>query len=103
MRSARDRLVVTWLSDGGLRIGELLGRIRDLEAEWTQDAIQHVTTENTTLKQRLRQLTTDNRTLDDASRPPAPTCASKTDVSPSWKPGLPTPAPPADQPDRHPP
>ena len=47
------------------RIGELLGRIRDLEAEWTQDAIQHVTTENTTLKQRLRQLTTDNRTLDE--------------------------------------
>lgn len=47
------------------RIGELLGHIRDLEAEWTQDAIQHVTTENTTLKQRLRQLTADNRTLDE--------------------------------------
>lgn len=47
------------------RIGELLGRIRDLEAEWTQDAIQRVTTENTTLKQRVRQLTADNRTLDE--------------------------------------
>jgi chromosome segregation ATPase len=47
------------------RIGELLGRIRDLEAEWTQDAIHRVTTENTTLKQRVRQLTTDNRTLDE--------------------------------------
>jgi len=47
------------------RIGELLGRIRDLEAEWTQDAIQRVTTENTTLKQRVHQLTTDNRTLDE--------------------------------------
>ena len=47
------------------RIGELLGRIRDLEAEWTQDAIQRITTENTTLKQRVRQLTTDNRTLDE--------------------------------------
>jgi chromosome segregation ATPase len=47
------------------RIGELLGRIRDLEAEWTQDAIQRVTTENTTLKQRIRQLTADNRTLDE--------------------------------------
>jgi chromosome segregation ATPase len=47
------------------RIGELLGRIRDQEAEWTQDAIQRVTTENTTLKQRVRQLTTDNRTLDE--------------------------------------
>lgn len=48
-----------------IRIGELLGRIRDLEAEWTQEAIQRVTTENTTLKQRVRQLTIDNRTLDE--------------------------------------
>ena len=47
------------------RIGELLGRIRDLEAEWTQDAVQRITVENTTLKQRVRQLTTDNRTLDE--------------------------------------
>jgi chromosome segregation ATPase len=46
-------------------IGELRGRIRDLEAEWTQDAIQRVTTENTTLKQRVRELTTENRTLDE--------------------------------------
>ncbi len=47
------------------RIGELLGQIRDFEAEWTEDAIQRVTSENTTLKQRVRQLTTDNRTLDE--------------------------------------
>jgi hypothetical protein len=47
------------------RIGELLGQVRDLEAEWNQDAIQRITTENTTLKQRVRQLTTDNRTLDE--------------------------------------
>jgi len=47
------------------RIGELLGQVRDLEAEWTQEAIQRVTTENTTLKQRIRNLTTDNRTLDE--------------------------------------
>jgi chromosome segregation ATPase len=47
------------------RIGELLGRIRDLEAEWTQDDVQRITTENTTLKQRVRQLTADNRTLDE--------------------------------------
>ena len=39
----------------------------------------------------------------NASTPPAPTCASKTGVSPTSKPALPTPAPPADQPDRHPP
>ena len=47
------------------RIGELIGQIRDLEAEWTEAAIQRITTENTTLKQRVRQLTTDNRTLDE--------------------------------------
>ncbi|MFJ2261604.1 DUF6262 family protein [Streptomyces sp. NPDC087844] len=47
------------------RIGELFGQIRDLEAEWTEEAIQRITTENTALKQRVRQLTTDNRTFDE--------------------------------------
>jgi hypothetical protein len=47
------------------RIGELLGQVRDLEAEWTQEAIQRITTENTTLKQRVRQLTADSRALDE--------------------------------------
>lgn len=47
------------------RIGELLGQIRDLQAEWTEEAIQRIATENTTLKQRARQLTTDNRTLEE--------------------------------------
>ncbi|RPK48998.1 DUF6262 family protein [Streptomyces sp. ADI93-02] len=47
------------------RIGELLGQVRDLEAEWTQESVQRIATENTTLKQRVRQLTTDNRTLDE--------------------------------------
>jgi hypothetical protein len=47
------------------RIGELLGQIRDLEAEWTEQAIQRITTENVTLKQRVRQLTADNRTFDE--------------------------------------
>ena len=47
------------------RIGELLGRIRDLETEWTQDTLKRITTENTTLKQRVRQLTAENRTLDE--------------------------------------
>ena len=47
------------------RIGELLGQIRDLQAEWTEEAIQRITTENTTLKQRVRQLTQDNRTLEE--------------------------------------
>lgn len=47
------------------RIGELLGQIRDLEAEWTGESIQRITTENTTLKQRVRQLTADNRTMEE--------------------------------------
>ncbi len=47
------------------RMGELLGQIRDLQAEWTEEAIQRITTENTTLKQRLRQLTAEHRSLDE--------------------------------------
>ncbi|OIJ95000.1 DUF6262 family protein [Streptomyces monashensis] len=47
------------------RIGELLGQIRDLETEWSEAAIQRITTENTALKQRVRQLIADNRTLDE--------------------------------------
>jgi cell division protein FtsL len=47
------------------RLGELLGQVRDLQAEWTEGSIQRITTENTSLKQRVRQLTTDNRVLDE--------------------------------------
>lgn len=47
------------------QIGELLGRVRDLETPETQESLQRVTTENTTLKQRLQQLAADNRTLDE--------------------------------------
>ncbi|MFG2730364.1 hypothetical protein [Streptomyces canus] len=47
------------------RIRELLGEIRDLEGEWTHEAIQRINTENTTLKQRVHQLTADNRTIEE--------------------------------------
>jgi len=47
------------------RIGELLGQVRDLQSEWTQEAVQRITTENTTLKQRVRTLTAGNRTLEE--------------------------------------
>jgi chromosome segregation ATPase len=47
------------------RIAVLMGQIRDLEQEWSQDTAQRVTTENTTLKQRVRQLAQDNRTLEE--------------------------------------
>lgn len=46
-------------------IGDLMGQIRDLETEWAEDSILRITTENTTLKQQLRQLTHDNQVLDD--------------------------------------
>jgi hypothetical protein len=65
----------SWIS---ARIGDLLGLIRDLESEWTQDAVQRITTENTTFKQRLRQLsapTTASST--NGSKPHAPTCAPR--------------------------
>lgn len=47
------------------RIGELMGRIRDLEQEWSPETIGHITAENTTLKQRVRQLSDENRTLSE--------------------------------------
>jgi len=47
------------------RIGELLGQVRDLQSGWTQEAVQRITTENTTLKHRARTLTSGNRTLEE--------------------------------------
>ncbi|ATZ29171.1 DUF6262 family protein [Streptomyces lavendulae] len=44
-------------------IGELMGRIRDLELDLPADAVRRLTTENTTLKQQLRTLTADHHTL----------------------------------------
>lgn len=42
-----------------------MGRIRDLEQEWSPEAIGHITAENTTLKQRVRHLDEENRTLSE--------------------------------------
>ena len=47
------------------RIGELLGQVRDLQSEWTEEAITRITTENATLKQRVRTLTAGNRTTGE--------------------------------------
>lgn len=47
------------------RIGDLLGQIRDLETEWADDSIQRITTENTTLKQRVRQVAQENHELNE--------------------------------------
>jgi chromosome segregation ATPase len=47
------------------RIAELLGRIRDLELDLPQDAVQRLATENTTLKQHNRTLEAEVKTLTD--------------------------------------
>lgn len=47
------------------RIAQLMGQIRDLETNWTDESIERITTENTNLKQRVRQLTQDKRTLEE--------------------------------------
>ena len=47
------------------RMAILLGQIRDLEHDLSPEAAQRLVTENTTLKQRVRTLTADNRTLEE--------------------------------------
>ncbi|ONF72343.1 DUF6262 family protein [Amycolatopsis keratiniphila] len=47
------------------RLGELLGRIRDLELDLPQDAVQRLVTENTNLKQQNRTLTSELKTTSD--------------------------------------
>ncbi|MGY1984220.1 DUF6262 family protein [Nocardia gipuzkoensis] len=44
-------------------IADLLGQVRDLEAELPEEATQHLVTENTTLKHSVDQLTQDNQRL----------------------------------------
>lgn len=47
------------------RIAQLMGQARDQEQEWSPESIAQVTNENTTLKQRIRQLAQDNRELEE--------------------------------------
>jgi hypothetical protein len=47
------------------RIGILLGQIRDLQAEYTEDTVQRVSVESTTLKRRVRELTKETRKLGE--------------------------------------
>jgi chaperonin cofactor prefoldin len=46
-------------------IGQLLGKIRDLENDLPEDGIQRTLTENTSLKQQIRQLTQDKGRLEE--------------------------------------
>jgi chromosome segregation ATPase len=47
------------------RIGELLGRLRDLETATADEDLNRIATENTTLKQRVRELTAQTRTVEE--------------------------------------
>ncbi len=47
------------------QIGELLGRIRDLEHDLPEDGIQRTINENHTLRAQVRQLTQDNRRTEE--------------------------------------
>jgi chromosome segregation ATPase len=47
------------------RIGELLGRIRDLEHDLPEDGIQRTITENHALRAQVRQLTQGSRRLEE--------------------------------------
>lgn len=48
-----------------IQIGELLGRIRDLQHDLPDDGVQRVLTENHDLRAQIRQLTRDNRLLTE--------------------------------------
>lgn len=46
-------------------IAQLMGQIRDLETGWTGESVERITTENTDLKQRLRQASQAARVLEE--------------------------------------
>ncbi|MGF6884586.1 hypothetical protein ABIA39_005821 [Nocardia sp. GAS34] len=46
-------------------IGELLGRIRDLETDLPSDGVQRTLSENSTLKAQVQQLQCDNHRLQE--------------------------------------
>ncbi|MFJ9368458.1 DUF6262 family protein [Nocardia sp. NPDC101769] len=68
--NAEDGLSETYreIAQQRTTIGELLGRIRDLEGDLPEDSIQRLITENTDLKKRLIELTQANRGLTDRLR-----------------------------------
>ncbi|MEV5731559.1 hypothetical protein AB0N50_38505, partial [Streptomyces pharetrae] len=47
------------------RIGELMGQIRDFDQMVPGESVQHLVSENTTLKHRVQQLTQEHRKLQE--------------------------------------
>ncbi|QJT07190.1 hypothetical protein G9272_33800 [Streptomyces asoensis] len=45
------------------QIAELLGQVRDLRSEWSQEDITRIITENGNLKRRVRELTAESKSL----------------------------------------
>ncbi len=48
-----------------LRIGELMGQLRDFEQMVPGESVQRITTENATLKRRVQQLSQEHRALQE--------------------------------------
>ncbi|MGV7756252.1 hypothetical protein PJM53_29445, partial [Mycobacterium kansasii] len=46
-------------------IGDLLGKIRDLEADLPEDGVQRLITERTTLKRQIQDLTHEKNRLNE--------------------------------------
>src|SRR5258706_15775767 len=68
--NAEDALTAAFEIDSQReRIGILLGQLRDLQAEYTEGTAQRLAEENTALKQRVRQLTGENRARSRSCRP----------------------------------
>jgi predicted RNase H-like nuclease (RuvC/YqgF family) len=62
---ARTARVLSRILSRSIRCTALSYRGGALRTGQTGEAIQRITTENTTLKQRVRTLTADNRTLEE--------------------------------------
>ncbi|MGW0631980.1 hypothetical protein [Streptomyces sp. NPDC002758] len=45
------------------QIAELIGQVRDLRSEWSQEDIARIITDNGNLKRRVRELTTEGKSL----------------------------------------
>lgn len=65
--NAEDALKAAYAEIGTQRqrIAILMGQVRELQAEYTVGTAQRITAENTTLKQRVRQLADDKHSLED--------------------------------------
>ena len=75
----------------------LLGQVRDLEHDLSPQAAQRLASENTTLKHRVRGLTSDNKTLEErVTSRPLQQPLRRTGASPSSKPSSPNAHQPAD-------